>query len=192
MWHAHTESLNQGRIQRFDVLCDEAPVTYREVLSLWRSDAEFRSFFTALLSESPFRAFRWETPPVASSNVDREFQFVLLQANALDRTVDATAFSSYFTNDNVVTFPNLRGDAVMVVPCPLADESIYGHLASFVRHAPPTQVDQLWQSVGAALQERLGDAPVWLNTAGMGVAWLHVRLDSRPKYYGYAPFKQVI
>ncbi|MGI9175867.1 MAG: DUF6940 family protein [Rhodothermales bacterium] len=24
---------------------------------------------------------------------------------------------------------------------------------------------------------------MWLSTAGGGVSWLHVRLDSRPKYY---------
>jgi hypothetical protein len=31
---------------------------------------------------------------------------------------------------------------------------------------------------------------LWLSTAGMGVSWLHVRLDSSLKYYGYKPFKQ--
>ena len=44
--------------------------------------------------------------------------------------------------------------------------------------------------VGAAMQRRLGAKPVWLSTAGAGVSWLHVRLDDRPKYYGYAPFRE--
>jgi hypothetical protein len=39
------------------------------------------------------------------------------------------------------------------------------------------------------MAERIGEAPVWLSTAGMGVAWLHVRLDSRPTYYGHRPYK---
>mmetsp|Transcript_9405 Transcript_9405/g.21189 ORF Transcript_9405/g.21189 Transcript_9405/m.21189 type:complete len:541 (+) Transcript_9405:444-2066(+) len=30
--------------------------------------------------------------------------------------------------------------------------------------------------------------PVWLSTSGMGVPWLHVRLDSSPKYYTYHGF----
>jgi len=29
----------------------------------------------------------------------------------------------------------------------------------------------------------------WLSTSGLGVGWLHVRLDSRPKYYTYEPYK---
>jgi NADH:ubiquinone oxidoreductase subunit len=39
------------------------------------------------------------------------------------------------------------------------------------------------------MQNRVGEQPVWLSTAGMGVAWLHVRLDDRPKYYGYSPYR---
>ena len=33
-----------------------------------------------------------------------------------------------------------------------------------------------------------GDAPTWVSTAGGGVAWLHVRLDSAPKYYTHRPY----
>jgi len=28
------------------------------------------------------------------------------------------------------------------------------------------------------------------STAGAGVSWLHVRLDDRPKYYGFKPYKK--
>ena len=58
-----------------------------------------------------------------------------------------------------------------------------------MRHAPAAQVHELWRAVGAAMQARLSPRPTWLSTAGMGVAWLHVRLDERPKYYGYALYR---
>ena len=89
----------------------------------------------------------------------------------------------------VSAFANLRGDAMIVVPHPLVAPSAYGHLAAFMRDAPAAQVHALWQRIGLAVQERLNDRPLWLNTAGAGVAWLHVRLDSRPKYYRYAPYR---
>jgi uncharacterized protein DUF6940 len=79
----------------------------------------------------------------------------------------------------------------MVVPCPVGPESAYGHLAAFVRSAPKQHVDHVWQAVGKAVQERLSEKPVWLSTAGLGVSWLHVRLDSRPKYYGYRPYTRI-
>ena len=40
--------------------------------------------------------------------------------------------------------------------------------------------------------DRLHRSPeetTWLSTSGLGVYWLHVRLDSYPKYYTYRPYK---
>jgi len=80
-------------------------------------------------------------------------------------------------------------DLVLVVPCPIGPPAAYAHLASFLRQAPVEQMHTLWEMVGEAVESRLGAAPVWVSTAGMGVSWLHVRLDDRPKYYGYRPYR---
>lgn len=39
------------------------------------------------------------------------------------------------------------------------------------------------------MSQRLGLKPVWLNTAGGGVPWLHIRLDDQPKYYRYQAYR---
>ena len=77
-----------------------------------------------------------------------------------------------------------------MVPRPDRPPSAHGHLAAFVRQAPEPQRHALGESVGGAMGRRLGAAPVWLSTAGAGVPWLHVRLDDRPKYYGYGPYRE--
>jgi hypothetical protein len=122
----------------------------------------------------------------------RPFEFVVLDSPDLARPADATAFADQFPNakDGVAVFANLGGDATMIVPCPIAEPAAYGHLAAFVRLAPETQRDALWRTVGEVLAQRLGPKPLWLSTAGAGAAWLHVRLDARPKYYGHAPYRQ--
>jgi len=91
-------------------------------------------------------------------------------------------------------------------------EKGYPHLAAFVRRAPAPQVNSFWKAVGRVGARRLSIAssaavggagsvsvgrgvrpvsdaePFWLSTSGLGVYWLHVRFDSRPKYYNYSPF----
>ena len=182
----------KGRVQRFIISCDAKTLSYAEVLDLWRNDAKFRSYFNRLLTESPFAAYRWETPCVTKATLGRDFEFVLLSCDSLVRPVDASAFGSHFKTDSeIVSFPNLSGDAMMVVPCPVGTREIYGHLASCIRNAPESQMHQLWHCVAVAMEQRLSDRPVWLSTAGMGVSWLHVRLDDRPKYYGYSPYREV-
>ena len=145
-----------------------------------------------MLAGTTHSAFRWETPPVTTGTAHRPFEFVLLDSPGLASQTDPNAFAEHFIGGSVpevLSFPNLGGDAILVVPRPLASASAYGHLAAFVRHAPEPQKDALWQAVGEAMAKRLGTSPVWLSTAGAGVSWLHVRLDDTPKYYGFAPYR---
>ena len=190
MWNTEIETLREGELYRYEIVAGKAALTYREVISLMHTSEPFRDFFNRTLAQSPSVAFRWETPAVTNETFDRKFEFVLLRCEQLARPVDSQAFAKQFiTGQPSVTFANLGRDATLVVPCPIGPNEIYGHLASFVRHAPPTQTDQLWKSVADAMLDRIDDRPVWLSTAGMGIAWLHIRLDDRPKYYGYREYR---
>jgi hypothetical protein len=169
MWSTRIEKIEGGRDLRFAIDLDARPASFAEVLRGWREDAAFRSTFNGALAGSPFAAFRWETPSVTRATVTRSFEFVLLDSPGLARRPDPDAFAEHFggaPNQEVVVFANLGGDAVLVVPCPVAAPSAYGHLAAFVREAPDRQRHALWQSVGEAMERCVGDKPVWLSTAG--------------------------
>ena len=84
---------------------------------------------------------------------------------------------------------NLGGDALLIAPSPVGPPEAYPHLAAFLRLAPEAQVRSLWRHAAGALRENLGDDPRWLSTSGLGVAWLHLRLDRSPKYYQFEPYR---
>jgi hypothetical protein len=192
MWSARSEKLQGVQGLRFAIAVDARPATVSEVIRAWQDDASFRSWFNGLLADAPYTALRWETPAVSANAVESQaFEFVLLDSPGLASRPDRDAFAEHFSRaqGSVVTFANLGGDAVLVVPCPIVEPTVYGHLAAFVRLAPEAQRHALWQSVGEAMAKRVGSKPVWLSTAGAAVSWLHVRLDDRPKYYGFAPYR---
>ena len=60
-------------------------------------------------------------------------------------------------------------------------------LGPFLRHAAknnPDQADILFQKFGEEALKIMKKQPrTFLSTAGMGISWLHLRLDNRPKYY---------
>lgn len=112
-------------------------------------------------------------------------------------------------------FANLGGDAVLVAPVGpfvsdkpdqsgtagssaqgeiMAGPQTYAHLASFVRQASRQEIDDFWQTAAqvtlAHLEARSETKPLWLSTSGLGVYWLHLRLDDRPKYYNFEPYMQ--
>jgi len=195
MWECRTEALADGSGHHHRPLRDGAPISYAETIRLWRDDESFRSWLTALIADSPLAALRWETVPVSTATQFQPFEFVLLDAPELIEFADPGAFREHFDRASpdalALTFPNLSGDALMVVPNLVGPPQTYAEFATFLRTAAPSQIHAVWQAVGAAMQSRLGAAPVWLSTAGAGVAWLHVRLDTRPKYYVHKPYRRV-
>jgi hypothetical protein len=193
MWEIHSERLTDARGVRLAVALDSRLATFADVMQRWQGDAGFRTVFNAFLADAPFAAFRWETPALIAARVSRPFECVLLNSPGLDRPPEPEAFAEHFsaTEADVASFANLAGDAILIAPCPIAEPSAYGHLASFVRLAPERQRQLLWQRVGEAMARRVGDKPVWLSTAGAGVSWLHVRLDDHPKYYSYGAYRRV-
>lgn len=86
----------------------------------------------------------------------------------------------------------------------------YAHLASFVRssHVPIEQKRALWRLATQAILQLLSSSQqqtppnastksknnhpdkIWFSTSGLGVYWLHLRLDRYPKYYTYTPYKE--
>jgi hypothetical protein len=194
MWNSLSKELTEAHGLHFFVDLGAKSATFADILSGWQDDETFRSMFNDLLAHSPFSAFRWETPPVTSATMSRPFEFVLLDSPRLARHPDPEAFAEHFSGSpktSVVEFPNLGGDAILIVPCLETVSSAYGHLAAFVRKAPEPQRDAFWRLIGEAMARRVSTKPVWLSTAGAGVSWLHVRLDDRPKYYGFGPYRQL-
>lgn len=171
-------------------------LSFRNVIDLWQSDGAFRSFFATTLGNCPYEAFFWETPPVTWRSIDQSFEFILTESPLLAQSKpNSSSFAAHFLRQKaqeILIFPNHSGDAILIVPAPIATENCYAHLARFLREGPNSQVSAFWQSAGMAMQSRVSDSPTWLSTAGMGVSWLHLRLDSRPKYYRHVPYCKML
>lgn len=192
MWNFQSEPLSRTTGFRFTLLSDAGGIGFDQVIRAWQNDPAFRREWNLLLADLPFTAFRWETPPVTKATLARPFECVVLDSPSLSRPADPEAFAEHFQDggEDVITFPNLGGDAILIVPHPTNNPGAYTHLADFVRNAPESQRDALWRTVGEAMARRVSKKPVWLSTAGAGVAWLHLRLDDRPKYYGHEPYRR--
>lgn len=195
MWKSHSETIDSETI-RSRLSCDGRLISFREFIDSLQTSQEFRSFFATTIADSPFQAFYWETPPVNHLTLDQQFEFVVLQGHSLlQLRPDPSPFESQFLTqptEPILTFANLGGDALLVVPRPIESHASYTHLAHFLRYGPKSQVSAFWQCAGAAAQKRISDLPMWFSTAGLGVSWLHLRLDSRPKYLRFKPYKNAI
>ena len=169
---------------------DGQPLSAGEVLTRLEGDLTFRAWFLSQLRETPQKRIGWETPPVSSHTLEQPFRQAVVPRPSLSDTADPRPFQEYFTPQAlVVDFPNLGGDAQLSVPTPRFEPfHAYAHLAAFLADAPLEQQHAVWKHAAKMTLAALSEDPLWLNTAGGGVDWLHIRLDSRPKYYRWGPF----
>jgi len=191
---------------KYDVAEHASPdvsLSFHSVLQLLkRQHAQFsHEFYKTLqhgLGDGAGAAYFFETPPVMADSIhSKTFEFVLTAAHMLNHVQpDADAFSEYFPAEcpSVASFLNLGGDARLVSPCQVegTPPSAYTHLARFMNQASHTQISSFWSSAASEMLshvEKQAGRSVWMSTSGAGVYWLHLRLDSRPKYYTYSPYR---
>lgn len=190
MWEMREEPVARGvRLRMFE---DGEPLPFIDLLK-GLTNADFADWYSREILSRAAGAVFWEHPPLTLATLADPSEFVLIDAPSLHETqADRAAFETHLSGasaDGVVAFPNLSGDANLVVPNG-DNESPYGHLSDFLRHARPDQLRSLWRVVASELLAKIDVDPVWLSTAGMGVPWLHIRIDSRPKYYRHAAYKR--
>lgn len=187
----HIERLSSAK-RRFRVRATGGKaVTQRDFFDALSADPGFVDGLIRQLAAADFDAYLWETPPANEGARSQPFEFVVIDCPALTRPADPQPFAAQLAaaTSMVARFANLGGDAELLAPTPVSEHTDYAHIGAFSRTAPGEQQHALWQAVGDAMRARVGTDPVWLSTSGLGVAWLHVRLDDRPKYYEHAPYR---
>ena len=183
-------------------------LSYKEALQLLEAqNIEFIDILTSSIEQFPSPAVFWECIPVTYNQLSNQsFEYVILPAKELnDINVNITPFQDKFKDHigepNIKVFSNLKKDAVLIVPTPNNEEetteppSYFAHLSKFIRGAKIKQIQHFWQNIGASMLNTLASSTdpnkkLWLSTSGLGVSWLHVRIDTRPKYYNYIEYKK--
>mmetsp|Transcript_37094 Transcript_37094/g.37770 ORF Transcript_37094/g.37770 Transcript_37094/m.37770 type:complete len:265 (+) Transcript_37094:185-979(+) len=180
-----------------------ASVYFSEALNILvsESDLSLRSLMTNTFKNIEFDGYFWECPPISYDTLSTvPFQFIIKPTHFLNSVeVDSQSFSEHFNNQNnnfITIFPSLGNDAILLAPKPLSSNkiSIYTHIAIFCKEAPIIQIDTLWKQIANTLLHTniLKDFPsrkIWMSTSGLGVSWLHVRLDTYPKYYQWNEYR---
>jgi hypothetical protein len=164
-------------------------LSHREAAQALQHEPRFRGSLTQAIAAH--EAVFWECAPSDRATTHTPFHFVVVDSLAVSRLQPSSHAFRQFLRDPAVSFWNLSGDALLVVPGG-AVPAHSAHIAEWCRHAPEAERDGLWSQVGAAMEAWWAEtaAPVWVSTSGLGVSWVHVRLDKRPKYISHPPFRQ--
>lgn len=192
MWQTITIQSDTEHL-KFRITESEKALNNRRFLELLSADNTFITWYNQQLHGCPYDAFFWEHKPLTQNNLDDKYECNLVKSDFLAGVQpDSQTFSSYFKPaSKAVSFPNLGGDAQLIAPCPVSDAKVYTHIGKFVRMAPESQLLEFWKTTAREMTSCIGKEPKWLSTSGLGVFWLHVRIDSKPKYYQTKEYKKL-
>jgi len=192
MFSYYSQILN-NKETKYSISKEGKVLTYNEVIHLWKTSEPFRQFYIQILKDNPFEGYFWEHPPIKKETVNQDYEFVLVKADVFLRlSPHEDTFSQYFRkqpNESVISFPNIGRNAHLVVPAPQSESTNYIHIGHFFRADLLTQQSTFLQKVGKQMTMHINPNPLWLSTSGLGVYWLHARLDQRPKYYTFKAYK---
>jgi hypothetical protein len=192
MLKAWWDEIGDGGGSIVSIIEESETLTIREVLAGWRGSEPFRDLFVAELAASPYRAFFWEMPPVSLEVLTNPFECAVIGSEALaGMRADDSDFAEYLIGaaDSVASFPNLGGDALLIAPSKISNADCYAHFAAFLRGGPRGQQHALFHLLATETENLLNAGRrFWISTSGLGVPWVHVRLDTSPKYYQYRPY----
>lgn len=95
---------------------------------------------------------------------------------------------------NVVSFYNLSKTSLLIIPYPKKDKDNkyknYKTLKDFIDNSPKSQQIKLWKKVSSCIKKMLKkNNKIWVSTHGLGIPYLHIRIDTNPKYYITNKFK---
>ena len=195
-----TEAVERG--EKFVPYIDGHRITFKEFFRyLNEASSSIQSCFFESIQNFNAEALFFECPPVTRDRFDKDyFEYVLIASEDFNGVTASPAdFSEHFRRaqgQDVTSFKNLGGDATLIVPVrvnPTQNFQDFTHLQAFMKRISHKHLHKFWarvtEEVQVVLQSRPGDTKLWISTSGLGVYWLHVRLDSRPKYYQYRTYK---
>lgn len=135
--------------------------------------------------------YLWKTSYISNDFLSL-FKQEFIENKFLDTYQNFTDYKTYINkskNNNVVSFPNLSRDTILVVPMPKRGKN-FSNLKNFIDTASSTQTRQFWKKVVIETRKLLKKHnKVWISTHGLGVPYLHVRISTTPKYYGNSKLK---
>lgn len=151
------------------------------------------------LSSSIHEPFIWRTSCLDTqekNNFEQEFVIepLLLENNQPNPTDFRKHLDSKKNKKqhHVISFKNLSGDTLLIVPKERVGKN-FSSLYYFMKEASDTQQRMFWKQVALEARNQLKHHPnIYISTEGTGVAYLHVRICTYPKYYGNSKLRKII
>ena len=161
--------------------------TWGEVLTEWR-----RGNYLDIKSKS-LEKYRILFKPFESK--DSLFEYELIPEENLSDVQDFSVYSNHLSDipkyKNSISFMNPSNKTMLIIPKPVKYKN-FSHIGNFTEYASETHKKSLYKNIAMNILNVLDDLKpgewIFLSTHGLGVPYLHYRIELSPQYYEKSSF----
>lgn len=152
----------------------------KDIGNLMRQNLKFKKELISILRNCKFNAYYFQCDKL---NFNKMFTFTLIDAPELvNIQCDYKTFDKQLKNTcKVCVFPNLSKNAILIAPNYKIGKNTgvdYRSVAHYFKTSRIPALMKLVEAIGDNIYEGC-----YLSTSGLGVHYLHVRIENTPKYY---------
>jgi len=164
-----------------DIIEYDFNISIGKARDLLQNSKKFRSMCTSVLQSVPYPEYVWYLCKIEKGCETKPFKFIVKQT-ILDCKEDPETFGAKKFKNSMNIISNLSKNALLLVP-KYIKKGCYTSIANFMRNGPDNQVDDFWKALAEIMTYPIN---AWISTHGHGVCYLHLRIDSKPKYLEWA------
>ncbi len=130
-------------------------------------------------------SFFWETKCLKSFNDEFEEEFIE-NKSLTTLSQNYSSFIEYISkskNKYATSFFNPSKTTLLIIPMP-RDNKKFTTIKDFIDNASLNHQQEFWKYVAKVIIKfKKDNKEIYISTHGLGVPYLHIRLDLKPKYY---------
>jgi hypothetical protein len=165
-------------------------LTWDDVLQLWNKRCKtFNKVFTNAFKNIKYK-YMLKFIPLTSYSLYKPLVIMCIHNSELPIIQNYKAYEKYMKNcllNSTFHFWNLTKNTYLLCPCPSINKN-YSTIQHFINSSTVKQSLNFWyDSSNIARCFINNNKPVYINTHGLGVAYLHLRFDKIYKYSYHLP-----
>ena len=167
-------------------------LTVREIINFFENKSFVLEFVSIINNTINYNSYFLECPKMNADTLNDEFEFIIYDAKNKfeNKSANFDIFCPYSDNHLSFSMKSYSGNTLIIpnymkgTPC-----VNYLNISNFLKNSLDEQIVDLFYLISDNLKKEINSGKtVWLSTHGLGIPWLHIRIDYYPTYYSHKKY----
>lgn len=179
-------------VKFYEFQLDDEILSVRSVIELFGNKKFVLEFVSIINNMIDYEAYFLECPKMNAKTLNDGFEFIIYNAKNKFKNKKANFdYFSFYSDDYLSMCIKSHNGNIMIIPNHMKGTPCenYLNISNFLRNSLDEQIIDLFYLLSDNIKKEINSGnTIWVSTHGLGIPWLHIRIDYFPKYYCYKKY----